>query len=277
MKNISLLAGLLAGLFVIPAYAAQTPKSLGYDARIQYTNYNPDNVVNIRTKIGYATLVQLQEGETVHQDDNSGVGMGYGKAWNLTIKGRNLFFKPIKHEPETNLIITTNKQRTYIFHIGLVKGKSAPTYFLRFNYPGEKNYIRQQQMEREAAAAAVLRVVKNSKANMSDYNRNYWGRGAVELAPTEVFDDGRFTYFRYDNAKSLPAVFKVNPDGSEAAVNSHVESDTLVIHETAKDFVLRQGKSVLGVENRSYDSVGTFNHTGSTDKNTVRLRKGSKK
>ena len=68
MKNISLLAGLMAGLLIVPAYAAQTPKSLGYDARVQYVNYNPDNVVNIRTKIGFATLVQLQEGETVQKD-----------------------------------------------------------------------------------------------------------------------------------------------------------------------------------------------------------------
>ena len=112
---------------------------------------------------------------------------------------------------------------------------------------------------------------------MSDYNRNYWGKGDKDLAPTEVFDDGRFTYLRYDNARSLPAVFKVNTDGSEAAVNSHVEGDTLVIHETSKDFVLRQGKAVLGVENRSYDSVGEFNRTGTTGNNTVRLRKGSQK
>ena len=276
MKNISLLAGLMAGLLIVPAYAAQTPKSLGYDARVQYVNYNPDNVVNIRTKIGFATLVQLQEGETVQKDESSGVGMGYGKAWDFTVKGRNLFFKPVKHEPETNLLITTNK-RTYIFHIGLVKGKTAPTYVLRFNYPGEKAFVRQQQIELEAQAASILRTAKSKASRASDYNRKYWGKGDKDLAPTEAFDDGRFTYLRYDNARSLPAVFKVNSDGSEAAVNSHVEGDTLVIHETSKDFVLRQGKAVLGVENRSYDSVGEFNHTGTTGNNTVRLRKGSQK
>lgn len=276
MNSMTILAGLMAGLLMVPAYAAQTPKSLGYDSRVQYVNYNPDNVVNIRTKIGYATLVQLQEGETVKNDENSGIGMGYGKAWDLTVKGRNLFFKPIKHNPDTNLLITSNK-RTYIFHVGLVKGKMAPTYLLRFNYPGEENYRRQQQIEREAAAAAVLRAAQSSKSAAADYNRNYWGRGDSELAPTEVFDDGRFTYLRYNNAKSLPAVFKVNSDGSEAAVNSHVEADTLIVHETAKNFVLRQGKAVLCVENRSYDSVGTFNQTGSTGKNTVRLKKGSSK
>lgn len=45
-------------------------------------------------------------------------------------------------------------------------------------------------------------------------------------------------------------------------LNSHVEGDTVVIHETAKHFVLRLGKSVLGLENRSFDEQGTFNRTG---------------
>ena len=40
-------------------------------------------------------------------------------------------------------------------------------------------------------------------------------------------------------------------DGTEMLLNSHVEGDTVVIHETAKHFVLRLGKSVLGLENRS--------------------------
>jgi len=96
------------------------------------------------------------------------------------------------------------------------------------------------------------------------------------LAPTEIYDDGRFTYFRYDNAKDLPAVFRVNADGSEAAVNSHVEGDTLIVHETAEKFVLRLNNTVLGIENRSYNPQGKFNLTGSTQSRTVRMKKDKK-
>lgn len=279
MKKTLMLAGLLSGIIFVPANAAQTPRSAGYDNRVQYVNHNPDNVVHIRTKVGVATLIQLQEGETVLKDSDgtSGLGMGFGKAWGLSIRGNNLFLKPTAPNPDTNLLITTNKKRTYIFQISLAKGKAVPTYVLRFNYPGEARYKRQLQNEREMEAAAILRASNSKKRRAADYNRNYWGRGDKDLAPTEMFDDGRFTYFRYDNAKALPAVFKVNPDGSEAAVNTHTEGDTLVVHETSKKFVLRSGRSVLGVENRSFDKTGSFNMTGSNQANTVRLRKRANK
>ncbi len=60
----------------------------------------------------------------------------------------------------------------------------------------------------------------------------------------------------------MPAVFKVSPDGTESTVNSHVDMDTSVKHDTSALFHLRLGKSVLGVENRSYDSTGQFNYRG---------------
>lgn len=277
MKNTLIIAGLLSGFVLAPAHAAQMPKSAGFDERIQYVNHNPDNVVMVKTKVGEATLIQLQEGETVLQDPTSGLGMGFGKAWGLGIRGNNLFLKPTAVKPDTNLLITTNKKRTYAFHIVSVKAKQKPTYILRFNYPGEERFKRQQQNERMAEAAAIVRASKAKKRKFSDYNRKYWGVGDKNLAPTEIFDDGRFTYLRYDNAKSLPAVFKENADGTEAAVNSHTEGDTLVVHETSAKFILRLGRSVLGIENRGFDAEGTFNITGTNQRNTVRLRKGVNK
>ena len=65
----------------------------------------------------------------------------------------------------------------------------------------------------------------------------------------------------------------INADGSESLTDSHTEGDTLIVHETAAKFVLRSGKSVLGIDNRSYDGTGTFNRTGTDDKESVRLLK----
>ena len=277
MNKTMLLAGLLSGFAFSTIHAAQTPHSAGFDNRVQRTAYNPENVVTIRTKVGEAMLIQLQEGETVSaQDMNSGLGMGFGKAWGLSIRGNNLFLKPTKPNPATNLLFTTTKKRTYIFEIRLAGPKQIPTYVLRFDYPDDRHSARQQQLDKETRAANVLRTSRTRYRKATGYNRNYWGRGDRTLVPTEIFDDGRFTYFRYDNAGSLPAVFRINADGSEAAVNSHIENDTLVVHETAGNFVLRLGKSVLGIENRSYDGKGIFNDTGSSQKNTVRLKKEAK-
>lgn len=275
-KQTLILTGLMAGLFFQTAYAAETPKRSVYDGRIQSVNYNPNDVVNIKAKPGFVTMIQLQEGETINSGDSASLAMGYGKAWGLTSKGNNIYFKPLNHQPTTNLLFTTNKKRRYALHLSMAGSKSQPTYILAFNYPGDARYKQLLEEQKQVQAAAVLRSSQSKNKAGGDYNRNYWGKGKKSLAPTSVYDDGRFTYLRYDDAKSLPAVFRVNSDGTEAAVNSHVEGDTLVIHETAEKFVLRLGKSVLGIENRSYDAKGKFNMTGSTKGRTVRLRKGKK-
>ena len=268
-------AAVLAALPFQAAYAEQNPKRTAYDTRIQYTNYNPDNVVNIRTRLGEVTMVQLAEGETVNNEKDSGLGMGDGNAWKMDVRGRHLFFKPkTDQDPDTNMIIASNKGRIYAFRLHTAKQGQATTYVLRFRYPAEEAAARREQQLKEERVAALLNRYGVDTDTVAKHNHNYWGRGDRTLSPSEIFDNGRFTFLRYNNSKALPAVFRVNDDGSEAAINAHVESDTLIIHETAKHFVLRQGKAVLGIENRGYDPEGKFNKLGTTEAGTVRLQKG---
>ena len=55
-----------------------------------------------------------------------------------------------------------------------------------------------------------------------------WGKGNKALAPTAAYDNGRFTYFSFDNGRELPLIYKVMADGTEMLLNSHVEGDTVV-------------------------------------------------
>lgn len=278
IKHTLLITGLMAGLSFQTASAAVNPNRSPYDSRIQYVNHNPYDVVNVRARVGYASLVQLEEGETVDVNNplNEGLVTGYGKAWGVNVRGNNIFFKPTKPQPATNLLMVSNKKRRYSLDLKMANEKHPPTFVLEFRYPRESRRKQRAEMEKQAQAAAVVRADEARNPVRGDYNRNYWGRGKKDLAPTEIFDNGRFTYLRYDNAEKMPAVFRKNADGSESAVNSHVEGDTLVIHETAKNFVLRLNKSVLGIENRSYKSKGRFNLTGSTQSRTVRMKKEKK-
>ena len=109
--------------------------------------------------------------------------------------------------------------------------------------------------------------------NIGNRNVDYWGVGAKALAPSEMWDDGRFTYLKFDTSREMPTVFKVAADGTESTVNSHVENDTVVIHGTSALYHLRLGKKVLGVENRSFDPRGNFNYRGTTLPGRVRMKK----
>ena len=273
IKKSLLLAGLLTGLCFVPAQAAQTPKGTAYDKRIQYVNYNADDVVRIRTGIGKAVLVQLAADERF-VGDSTGLATGNSAAWKVSVQGSNIFFKPAMSSPRTNMVLATNK-RTYVFDLALAGKGQAQTYVLRFRYPED---IRKQQLADEAkrrTAGTMKELYPDTTHGFRNYD--FWAFGEKSLAPTAMWDDGRFTCLRFNNARDMPAVFKVSPDGTESTVNSHVDMDTLVVHDTSALFHLRLGKSVLGVENRSYDSTGQFNYRGTTIPDTVRMKKGAQK
>jgi len=172
------------------------------------------------------------------------------------------------------LLITTNKKRTYAFDLSLTGKKNGkyvqkPTYLLRFVYPDTAEYKARAEAQKQAKALEKLNGTRHRSSVQHNYN--YWGKGNRALAPTAAYDNGRFTYFSFDNGRELPLIYKVMADGTEMLLNSHVEGDTVVIHETAKHFVLRLGKSVLGLENRSFDEQGTFNRTGTGNHDFVRI------
>lgn len=259
------------------AVAAVTPEGTDKDSRIQYVEYDTDNVVKIRAKVAHTVTVQLDKGESAEEGV---VAMGDAQAWNMAVKGNNLIFKPTAESPQTNLTVITNK-RIYVFDLSLAgcsynkKGKKVctpPTYLLRFTYP-EDIAAAKAAAARQEARAFQMKLKYGLDGAKTPLNYNYYGFGEKKIAPAIMWDDGRFTYLRYPNNKDLPTIYKLNPDGSEMLVNTRTDGDTFIIHETAEEFVMRLGDSVLGIKNKGY-KVGEFNHLGTNDKNSVRLIKG---
>ena len=271
MKLLYWTAAVLAALPFQAAFAEAQPKHSVRDSRIQTATYRSDDVFPVLTKVGEATLIELETDERL-SGDNALAGMGDTAAWNLAVKGRNIIFKPTAPQPDTNLLVATNK-RTYAFRLKTASGKQKPTHILRFRYPDT-------EAANAARIAALQDKVRLAMAGVpqrqpeSGANLNYWARGDKTLAPTAAWDNGRFTYFQFDNARALPAVYRVEADGSETLLNIRNDGDTVIVHDTAQNFVFRLGKSVLGVENRSYDSTGRFNRTGTDSSEAVRISIG---
>ena len=259
--------------FPFTAQALSIPQGSKSDPRIQTVTYSADNVINIRAKVGRAVLVQLEEDE--HLDDDGLLGMGDSQAWNLAVKGNNILFKPTTANPDTNLLVTTNK-RTYAFQLTVDESSNqAPTYILRFRYPDTQKAKQQAAAKKQAQAHKVF-MGEFNKLDIKIANKEYWGYGDKVLAPTAMYDDGRFTYLEFKNGRDLPSVYKIMPDGTESLLNTHVKGATLIIHELNSRFVLRLGNNVLGVDNRGFNASGSFNHTGAADPRKVRLIKEQK-
>ncbi|MBS4945196.1 MAG: TrbG/VirB9 family P-type conjugative transfer protein, partial [Neisseria mucosa] len=89
-----LTALLLMGLLPAVSGAVSVPKGSAKDGRIQTVVYNPDDVIHVHARIGEAVLIQLEDGELL-TGDTSGLGMGDTEAWNLAVRGNNLYMKPV--------------------------------------------------------------------------------------------------------------------------------------------------------------------------------------
>ncbi|MDM0029130.1 TrbG/VirB9 family P-type conjugative transfer protein [Variovorax saccharolyticus] len=241
------------------------------DSRISTENYNASRVYRVFAQEGRATLIQLEEDETLAVSPASVLGIGDAAAWNLGVRGNNVVLKPTAKAPDTNIVLVTNK-RTYAFDLKTVSRGDEPTYVMRFFYPDT-------EAARQSAQAQRAQLTAAAKAEPVEINTDYLWRGDNPLLkPTAAWDDGRFTRLVYDHAGELPVFFKVLPDGSEALLNTNIDpaaKNTVVLHEVIRTVRARLGNEVIEVINHSY-KLPKFNTNGAGDPGTVRVEKGAK-
>jgi len=94
--------------------------------------------------------------------------------------------------------------------------------------------------------------------------------GSEEIAPSMVFDDGRFTYFRFPANREIPTLYYISPTEEEARINYHMEGDLVVVQRMGRRFVLRLGEAVVGVWNDAFDPEGVAAKDGTTINGIVR-------
>lgn len=295
-RSLSLITALLL-VTSLQLHAEVIATSVENDSHIQVFTYVPDDVYRISTSVGKSTLIQLEQGEMI-EGDSTGLGMGDAKAWALAVKGSNIFLKPAAEKPDTNMVIVTNR-RTYAFNLTTASTVQSTAYIVKFMYPSTEQLaaiIKQKNIDkldskkkmeglRAKADADYLTAVAEAQTKKTgkqvkaiippQKNYSYFMKGDKSLAPDMMYDDGRFTYLRYSNAKSLPAVFRKTSD-KEYMVNMHIEGDAIVIHEVAPMFALRLDRQVLLLSSRDgkAEKRGTFNDAGATTKGEYRLEKG---
>jgi type IV secretion system protein VirB9 len=88
--------------------------------------------------------------------------------------------------------------------------------------------------------------------------------GGDDIAPSLVFDDGRFTYFLFPPNREIPAIFYFSTLGEETRINFHMEKDLAVVQRMGRRFVLRLGDAVVGIWNEAYDKTGVPAIEGTT-------------
>ena len=219
------------------AFGAETPLPGMIDPRIQTVAYDPDQVVILRGILGFQMMVEFAPDERLEN-----VSIGDSLGWQVTPnkKANLLFLKPLDPRAVTNMTVVTNLRR-YTFDLRVAaRGTriSQIPFVVRFTYP----LVAMAMLDPEPAPDPLPVVA----------NRAYLVTGAAENTPSQVFDDGRMTYFAWAPDASAPAIFAVSADGQESLVNYGVRGGYTVVEQLAPRFVLRNGKQVATVVNQAY-------------------------
>jgi type IV secretion system protein VirB9 len=231
MKTKLLALALLACTMSTAAFAQSDA-----DRRIRTLPYNENAVVALTGHLGYQMMIEFKDDERIEN-----VSIGDSLAWQVTPNRRAtlLFVKPIEAGAATNMTVVTSLRR-YVFELRAAepRGPNDPaiTYVLRFAYP---------------APPPAPVVVKPPPPPPPPIVRNtaYSQKGSAKIAPREVWDDGRFTYFAFAELLEAPVIAAVGPDGREGLVNSRNDGATVIVDAIAPAFVLRHGKERLTITN----------------------------
>lgn len=225
----------LACLLVTPVLAqtAATP-AVAADPRIRTLPYDPDQVYRLAGVMGFQTMLEFAPDERIEN-----VSIGDALGWQVTPNKRAtlLFLKPVDRAPVTNMTVVTDRRR-YVFELSTAPGGADAAYVVRFRYPA---------VPVEIAAPPAKPVAAEPPRNAA-----YTIKGPAALAPAQVFDDGRATYFAWPRQAELPAIFVVGADGSEGLANAVVKDGYLVVDQIAPRFVLRSDKAVATVVNAAW-------------------------
>lgn len=111
------------------------------------------------------------------------------------------------------------------------------------------------QRERESAPACAQTPVQVDRLNF-----NYEVEGDAPFKPSMVFDDGRFTYFKFPRVQDMPILFALNPTTGDAEIEGIVpcKNHYLVQALMPGGALLKLGKAEVKIINKDAQGCGFF-------------------
>ncbi|QHC35205.1 TrbG/VirB9 family P-type conjugative transfer protein [Komagataeibacter xylinus] len=257
----------------LPAGATGRKSASPYDYRIKSVIYNPRDTVEVDGVVGIATDITLAPDE--HYVTHA---FGEEGGWSFACRENHCFIRPKAQESDTNLAIVTDR-RTYHILLHYVGGQQekgadgvmrtvfAPTPWALAQATVELTYVYPDENDGKKAAAARASHIEAELADPygdGPHNTAYRRSDGTQdraIAPLNVWDDYRFTYFRFPENGVLPTLYVMNESGQETVVNAVVlgrDHNILAAQMTARQWRIRYGSLVIGVVNDGFNpSLGS--------------------
>lgn len=224
---------------------------------IQEYEYEPNRLYQVRTGLGITTQIELSPNEQILD-----YSTGFSSGWDMSRRDNVFYLKPKNTDVDTNMMVRT-ATHSYIFELKVVatdwraleQAKSAGVqYKIKFVYPSDTEFSTGKQDD--APQPELSTQLDKSRQYNFDYQYATRTKQAW-LIPVNVYDDGRFTYVRMSDIKSIPtgnfpAVFgRERESGEDFVVNTTVEGNTIIVHGTYPYLVIRHGSNVVGLRRSS--------------------------
>ena len=268
-----LIATMTLAILLSAPQAIAAQKLEATDDRIKTLVYDSSEVFRIVSRAGFQTTLEFNNDETI---DTISIGDSIG--WQLTPAGRRLFIKPLHKSGITNLSVITNR-RSYQFELLATSSaslNSSHSYVVKFYYPDSVQNNAYQEIDRTrgslrpvgdtvipqlpapvVAPAPLVAGPMPGEASAatpfqtSSYNYNYTMTGPEAVAPVKIYDNGKSTFFQFNNAAAKPQVFVIGANGTEYSLNPRSEGGMVVVDAVAPKMALKQGKDTVYVYNES--------------------------
>jgi type IV secretion system protein VirB9 len=259
--KLSLIIVLASSLGTIQAHAESRAMPFAQDIHLQTFNYDRNNTYTINTRPEIATDVELADDERIDT-----VVVGNSTQWIIEqdTQGKHVFVKPTVAGLFTSATIITTK-RTY--QLLLKSFADDDKFFQRVTWNDNRLTMLKNKAvedarlaaeekaaiakEEESKKQADQRTVWNIGTPIESVNFNYDISGTADFKPVQVFDDGRFTWLKFNSpVQELPALFAPGADDKLEVVNYIVKENMFMVQKVMPNAILKIGKNEVKITNK---------------------------
>jgi type IV secretory pathway VirB9-like protein len=236
------------------AAAAATPA--GVEART--IRYGPRDVVSLRCKVRYTTLIVLPQGEKILD-----FIIGDKDMWVLEGADRYAYLKPAGKDISTTVTLVTQAGNLYSFLATEVTGEPDVKIFVelsdpsQFQPPGapvryvpaeEADQLRQQLVEEQAGRTKAIAAFASDYPTHISFAYQFRSNHKPFFV-TAIWHDQTSTFIR-SHAREKPTLYELK-DGEPVLINYDLKGDVYVVPK-----VLDAGRLTVGKQSLDFRAVG---------------------
>lgn len=243
------------------------------DGRIKLLMYDESDVYTITTRYGYQTNIVFGP-----QEEIDTISVGDRSMWQIIPSGNRIFIRPMEENVTTNMTVITNKH-SYQFDLKSIAAaaKGGNIYVAKFIYDSimPKDQYASDALSAGHVLTPPVSAVQQTSApaftsqtvpvdaykpyqpeqptnlNPSNANYNYTYVGPDELAPMQVYDDGRYTFIKYRNTdQPFPNAY-LALGGQEKPLPYSIQNGAMVIDGVAKEILLKSSAGNVRIYNET--------------------------